>query len=502
MYAGQAEFEISRVDMVGNTGTYLDSPFHRYAGRPSIGELPLDALVGLQGRCVDAVPRADGRAVDVRLGTDQAPPAAPGTRTAILVRTGWDRRWGTPAYWEPGPYLSEQALDALIAAGPGLVGVDFWNVDDTTDPSRPAHTRLLEAGILIVEHLAGLEALPADGFRLFAVPPPVVGASSFPVRAFAEVADAVPRADVETFETERLVARPIAQDDFAVLSLLHHDERVMATLGGIRSDEQTRAFLDHKTGHWARFGYGMWMFNHRATGEFVGRGGLQKIVIGGNLEIEVGYTLRADYFGQGYGTEMARGIVDVATRELGLSDLVAFTLPDNAASRRVMEKSGFAYERTLMHEGEEHVLYRLVPAAGTTAANGTVRSMDNEVEALFAEADPAVRQVAEAARALVRDALPGLIEMVDRPANMVAYGQDGSYRGLVCAIALQRRYVNLMLARGATLPDPDGLLEGSGKQARHVRLASVADVGRPEVRALLVRAGTPHPQAPGPDPDP
>jgi hypothetical protein len=128
--------------------------------------------------------------------------------------------------------------------------------------------------------------------------------------------------------------------------------------------------------------------------------------------------------------------------------------------------------------------------------------MDNEVAALFAEADPAVRQVAEAARALVRDALPGLIEMVDRPANMVAYGQDGSYRGLVCAIALQRRYVNLMLARGATLPDPDGLLEGSGKQARHVRLASVADVGRPEVRALLVRAGTAHPQAPGPNPDP
>jgi ribosomal-protein-alanine N-acetyltransferase len=153
-----------------------------------------------------------------------------------------------------------------------------------------------------------------------------------------------------------------------VLSVLHHDERVMATLGGIRSDEETRAFLDHKTGHWARFGYGMWMFNHRATGEFVGRGGLQKIVIGGNLEIEVGYTLRADYFGQGYGTEMARGIVDVATRELGLSDLVAFTLPDNAASRRVMEKSGFAYERTLMHEGEEHVLYRLVPPAETTGS--------------------------------------------------------------------------------------------------------------------------------------
>ena len=126
-------------------------------------------------------------------------------------------------------------------------------------------------------------------------------------------------------------------------------------------------------------------------------------------------------------------------------------------------------------------------------ANGTVRWMDTEVEALFAEADPAVRQVAEAARTLVRDALPGLIEMVDRPANMVAYGTDGSYGGLVCAIALQRRYVNLMLARGATLPDPDGLLEGSGKQARHARLASVADVGRPEVRALLIRAGAPDP---------
>ncbi len=106
---------------------------------------------------------------------------------AVLIRTGWDRHWGTDAYWEPGPYLASSFIDLLIRVGATLVGVDFWNVDDTGDPSRPAHTRLLAEGILIVEHLCNLSALPRTGFRFSAVPPRIVRGASFPVRAFAEI---------------------------------------------------------------------------------------------------------------------------------------------------------------------------------------------------------------------------------------------------------------------------------------------------------------------------
>ena len=171
-------------------------------------------------------------------------------------------------------------------------------------------------------------------------------------------------------DTDRLVGRPIRPDDFAVLSVLHHDPRVMATLGGIRSDDETRAFLEFKVGHWERQGFGMWMFHERASGEFVGRGGLQMIEVGGGLEVEVGYTVRAEYAGLGYATEMARAIVDVDAPRVGATNLVAFTLPDNIASRRVMEKAGFAFERDIVHEGREMVLYRRIAPPASSAGNG------------------------------------------------------------------------------------------------------------------------------------
>jgi arylformamidase len=106
---------------------------------------------------------------------------------AVLLRPGWDRRWPGETYFEPDPFLSPATLDLLIGGGAALVGVDWNNVDDTTDPARPAHTRLLDAGILIVERLTGLGPLPRDGFRFFATPPRIVRGASFPVRAFAEV---------------------------------------------------------------------------------------------------------------------------------------------------------------------------------------------------------------------------------------------------------------------------------------------------------------------------
>ena len=180
-YQGQAEFEISRVELVGNSGTYLDSPYHRFADRRDVAQLPLESIAGLPGIRVDAELGADRRSVGIRLPAGIA-------GAAVLIRTGWDRRRGTPAYWEPGPFVGGDAIDALLAARVALVGVDFWNIDDTTDPARPAHTRLLDAGVLIVEHLRGLDRLPSAGFRFSAVPAPIRGGTSFPVRAFADLA--------------------------------------------------------------------------------------------------------------------------------------------------------------------------------------------------------------------------------------------------------------------------------------------------------------------------
>ncbi|HET7726191.1 MAG TPA: cyclase family protein [Candidatus Limnocylindrales bacterium] len=180
-YGGLAEFEISRVFLVGNSGTYLDSPFHRFAGRDDIAGLPLERIAGLAAIRFDARFEPDERAV----AAGGLPEQLEGS--AVLVHTGWSRRRGTAGYWAPGPYLSAALVDQLIDRRVALVGFDGWNVDDVADLARPAHTRLLEAGILIVEHLTHLDALPARGFRFTAVPAPIRGVASFPVRAFAEL---------------------------------------------------------------------------------------------------------------------------------------------------------------------------------------------------------------------------------------------------------------------------------------------------------------------------
>jgi arylformamidase len=179
-YQGESEFYISKLEMVGNTATYLDSPFHRYREGRDVSEIPLEAVAGLPGVVLDAKVAAD-RAVS--LATDERDLAG----RAVLIRTGWDSRWGTDAYWQPGPFVSAETLELLLRARPKLVGVDFWNVDDTSDASRRVHTRLLAEDILIVEHLCNLEALPQTGFRFFAVPLRVVTGASVSVRAFAEV---------------------------------------------------------------------------------------------------------------------------------------------------------------------------------------------------------------------------------------------------------------------------------------------------------------------------
>lgn len=178
-YDRQAEFAIGRMEFVGNVGTYLDSPYHRFADQPDIADLPLRRLVDLPTVVIDAQNDASvGRRLDLIL--DRGSLAG----KAVLVRTDWDARWSTDAYWEPGPYLGDVTVQQLVHHRPALVGVDFWNVDDPDDPARPAHTALLGEGIPIVEHLTNLGSVD-DGARTFAVPLAVEGAPSMPVRAFA-----------------------------------------------------------------------------------------------------------------------------------------------------------------------------------------------------------------------------------------------------------------------------------------------------------------------------
>jgi arylformamidase len=181
-YGGQAEFYLGKIEMACNTATYIDSPFHRYRDGQDLTEIELDGVADLPGVVIDGRLGAD-RAVE--FDTDEAVLSG----TAVLIRTGWDERWGSEAYWEPGPFLSPAALELLLRSRPKLVGVDFWNIDDIDDPSRRVHTGLLRERILIVEHLCNLASLPPRGFRFFAVPLRIVGGASFPVRAFADIPD-------------------------------------------------------------------------------------------------------------------------------------------------------------------------------------------------------------------------------------------------------------------------------------------------------------------------
>jgi kynurenine formamidase len=180
-YAPGTEFHIGRISMVANTGTYLDTPAHRFADGADLASLPLSRLCDLDGLVV-RLAGDDTRAIDrqVLLPFDVR-------GRAVLLHTGWDRHWGTDRYGSGHPYLTADGADWLVESAAALVGIDSVNIDDAADGSRPAHTALLRAGIPIVEHLCGLDELPPAGFRFFATPPRVVGMGTFPVRACAVV---------------------------------------------------------------------------------------------------------------------------------------------------------------------------------------------------------------------------------------------------------------------------------------------------------------------------
>ena len=178
-YAEGTTFQIGKIEMVANTGTYLDSPFHRFEDRKDLSELDLASLADLDAVVVRIAGR-EGRAV----GREAFLPVDVGGK-AVLVHTGWDRHWRTDRYYEGHPFLTEDAAVYLKGHGAVLVGIDSLNIDDNSGRARPVHTTLLEAGILIVEHLCNLDRLPVSGFTFTAVPVKVKGMGSFPVRAFA-----------------------------------------------------------------------------------------------------------------------------------------------------------------------------------------------------------------------------------------------------------------------------------------------------------------------------
>ena len=183
-YAEGTEFHISKIELVANTGTYVDSPFHRFADGKDLSELPLSSLVDLEA-VVLRYDTSQGRAI----GQEQFEDLGDLAGKAVLIHTGWDVHWRTDQYFENHPFLTADAAEYLVGAGAALVGIDSLNIDDTDDLYRPVHTALLGAEIPIAEHLCGLDQLPDRGVRFSAAPVKVKDFGTFPVRAFVVVED-------------------------------------------------------------------------------------------------------------------------------------------------------------------------------------------------------------------------------------------------------------------------------------------------------------------------
>ncbi len=181
IYAPGTEFQIAKIEMISNTGTYLDCPFHRYENGKDLSEVGLESFTDLEGIVILA-DRRTGRAVGVELFREREI-----RDHAVLVHTGWDQHWNTEGYFSGHPYLTEEAAAYLQRGGARLVGIDLMNIDDTQGKTRPVHSTLLGSDILIVEHLCNLGQLPDEGFTFSAIPPKFKGVGTFPVRALARL---------------------------------------------------------------------------------------------------------------------------------------------------------------------------------------------------------------------------------------------------------------------------------------------------------------------------
>jgi len=180
-YAEGTEFQIGKIEMVTNTGTYIDCPFHRFENGKDLSEVGLEHVADLDGIVISVPFSETVEITEAHLKNHEI------RNRAVLIHTGWDSHWNTEKYYENHPYLTEEAAIYLRNCGVKLVGIDSHNIDSTLKKSRPVHTTLLGAGILIVEHLCNLNLLPKDGFLFSAVPPKFKGVGTFPVRAMAKL---------------------------------------------------------------------------------------------------------------------------------------------------------------------------------------------------------------------------------------------------------------------------------------------------------------------------
>ena len=180
-YAPGTEFQIGKIEMVTNTGTYVDCPFHRYEDGKDLSEVPLESFVDMEGIVIRADHR-NGLAITAEAFKDKELRGR-----AVLIHTGWDEHWATDKYYENHPFLTEDAAIYLLQCGVKLVGIDSMNIDDTRGNARPVHSTLLRNDVLIAEHLCNLSNIPDEGFTFTAVPPKFKGAGTFPVRAFARL---------------------------------------------------------------------------------------------------------------------------------------------------------------------------------------------------------------------------------------------------------------------------------------------------------------------------
>ena len=180
IYAEGTTFQIGKIEMCSNTGTYLDSPFHRYENGKDLSELPLESVASLDAIKI-TVPEA------VTIIDREYLKKTNVSGKAVLIQTNWSRHWNTDQYYEGHPYLTEDAAQYLKENGALLVGIDTYNIDDVSGNERPVHSVLLGSDILIVEHMSNLELIPSDNFKFYAVPVKIKGFGTFPVRAFAEI---------------------------------------------------------------------------------------------------------------------------------------------------------------------------------------------------------------------------------------------------------------------------------------------------------------------------
>ncbi|MCF6318266.1 MAG: cyclase family protein [Proteobacteria bacterium] len=180
VYEEGTTFQIGKIEMISNTGTYIDTPFHRFAEGKDLSEIDLDGVANLDGIVISINENIKEITAEMLQNHDIKD-------KAVLIHTNWSRHWGSDAYFENDPYLTENAAIYLKQQGVKLVGIDCHNIDDTTGKTRPVHTVLLHNEIFIVEHMTNLSQLPKGGFKFYAVPIKIKGMGTFPIRAFAQI---------------------------------------------------------------------------------------------------------------------------------------------------------------------------------------------------------------------------------------------------------------------------------------------------------------------------